>query len=70
MYWEKMKRGLCEVMASKDEGMDEVFALAERCREQLYEMLDEEGIVILEQYITCMDILNSRSDFTDKKTMG
>ena len=43
--------------------MDEIFELSEQCRLQLYELLDEDGILILEKFILCLDLLDKRYDF-------
>ena len=63
MYWDDMRKCFAEVKTAEEEGMDKLLMLAERCREQLCDRLGEEGIVILEQYIACLDILNKKCDF-------
>ena len=66
MYWDDICKCFSEVASAKNNGMDEVFELSERCREQLLELLDDEGALILEKYIACLDLLSKRSDFSDK----
>ena len=66
MYWDDMKDCFFEVKMAKEKGIDEIFALSERCKEELLERLDDEGALILEKYIACLDLLSKRSNFINK----
>ena len=57
MYFDDMKECFFDVVSAKENGMDEIFELSEQCRLQLYELLDEDGILILEKFILCLDLL-------------
>ena len=63
MYFDDMKECFFDVVSAKENGMDEIFELSEQCRLQLYELLDEDGILILEKFILCLDLLDKRCDF-------
>ena len=63
MYWYDMKDCFSEVLAAKERGIDEIYSLSEKCRERLFELLDNDGILILEKYIACLDLINKKADF-------
>lgn len=68
MYWYDMKDCFSEVLAAKERGIDEIYYLSEKCRERLFELLDNDGILILEKYIACLDLINKKADFIDHNT--
>lgn len=67
MYWDKIKEGFWEVEEIKRLGERELMIFAEKCREELYDRLDEDGIVLLEQLICSLELLeNGRGDPKNK----
>ena len=60
MYWNELRRGFREVDEAREKGLEELERLKEHYREKLCDVLDEEGIVILEQYTACLDLLNKQ----------
>ena len=67
MYWDDIKEGFSEVKSVKTKGYDELLRYSEECRQKLYELLDDNGIIILEKYICCLELLNNQSDFIYNK---
>ena len=60
---EKIKSAFDEVRNVKDADPKELYIFAEQCRKRLCEMLDEEGELLLEQYICCLELLNKSAEF-------
>ncbi len=69
MYFDNIKESFLNVAASEEKGLDAIYELSEQCRERLYEVLDEDGILILEKYILCLDLLNKGCDFFHPTTI-
>ena len=67
MYFEKLPAGFLEVDQSSEKGMGELLDLAERCYARLSDMLDDDGNIILEQYTACLNLLNDKQRFENKK---
>lgn len=67
MYWDKIKAGFLEVEEIKRFGEEKLLLFAEKCRKELYDKLDEDGIVLLEQLICSLELLeNGRGDPKNK----
>ena len=66
MYWDEMKECFLAVSTAEKEGADALVALAEECKARLCEMLDDDGIVLLEEYAACLDLLNRNSNVSHK----
>ena len=66
MYWEKIKEGVCEVEEISRLGQTELAEFADNCRKKLYELLDYDGIILLEQLICSLELLEKGSSFLDK----
>ena len=67
MYFEKLTTGFLEVDQASEKGMEELLDLAERCYARLSDMLDDDGNIILEQYTACLNLLNDKQRFENKK---
>lgn len=67
MYWDDITNGFLEVRSISSKGYEEILCYSEECRQKLYELLDDEGIIILEKYLCCIELLNKQSDFIDNK---
>lgn len=67
MYWEKLKEAFNETRIISERNPREVFSFTEKCRERLCEMLGEDGTLLLEQYVCCLEILSKSGEFHKNK---
>ena len=58
MYWDELKEAFLNVSELRDKDDSQLCEIAERIRERLYEMLDDEGCVLLEKYLYCLELLS------------
>lgn len=65
MYWDDLKNGFEEVEKIRRLGQTNLIYFAEECRRKLYEHLDEEGVILLEQLICSIEFLVNKSPFED-----
>ena len=66
-YWDAIKGSFQEVADIMNSSPEELYALVERSREQLSEMLGEEGTLLLEQYTLCIELLCKGNELLDSK---
>ena len=57
MYPDELKKEFVEVREIGEGGVSSLYELAEDLRQRLYELLDDDGIVLLEKYISCIERL-------------
>jgi hypothetical protein len=67
MYWDEIKNGFLEVRSISSKGYEDILRYSEECRQKLYELLDDEGIIILEKYLCCVELLSKQSEYIDNK---
>ena len=67
LYLDKIKEVFDKIRVISERNPEELVACADECRERLCEMLDDDGIVLLEQYICCLELLSKSGELYKKK---
>ena len=67
LYWDKLKEAFDEIRIISERDPGELITFAEKCRERLCDMLDDDGIFLLEQYICCLELLSKSGEFYKNK---
>ena len=66
MYWDEINMAFDEVRKASNTDEKRLSIFAEECHDRLCEMLGEEGSIMLEQYICCLELLGKRGEFHNK----
>ena len=67
LYWNDLKDAFDEIRIISDRDPKELVAFADSCRERLCEMLEDDGVLLLEQYICCLQLLSKGGEFHKNK---